>query len=835
MKMKILIVDVSASDRMILENLLCEHEVLTVKDRLEAFRILEENDGIDLLIIDINKQNNNGFQILEFIKENERLQHLRIIILTNNNDLENEMNALRLGATDFIRKPIYNDALKARIDIHISLLQAEKSLRKIHEQVQNIDKVFEQFPIGIVISETNKEKNLNETIIKVNLKFEEIISTSKDELINNSLDHMIHPDDLEENKKNFTKLLTGEIKLYSLDQRFMKRDGSSVWVHRIVAPLISSNVQTCSYISLVQDITECKKIEKEMKEMERTNSVFLSHLPGLAYRCNYDHNWTMQYVSQGCYNLTGYFPESLLYNRDLSYNDLISPEYREALWNEWRRILANKEQFKYEYEIITATGERKWVLELGQGIYNENGEVEGLAGIILDISDRKQIENTLKYSSEHDKWTGLYNREYLISLLEKDLKLKKKIKKALIGVNLSTIQLLVANYGYQYTQNLIKKAAEALSKHCTNNCLLFYPRENRFIFYIFDYKNRNELIDLGYVISETLESLFFIERIAGGIGILEIDDDEDIDNIEALLRRLLIASDRYVSLFGKDMNLCFYDEKLESLVNRERDIAEVLKAIAVDDKTNNDLFLQYQPILNLQTGSIFGFEALARLKTEKFGLVSPLEFIAIAEKTKLIFPIGEKIIIKALSFLKKLKSFGYDDISVSINISIIQLLKPDFISRLFELINEMGINKKNIGIEITESVFANDYDSINGIIEELRDAGLYIAIDDFGTGYSSLAREKELKADCMKIDKYFVDDLLDNDLNKAITGDIISMAHKLGHTTIAEGVEHESQMKYLKEHKCDKIQGYYISKPMDENDAIEFLQNYDKTKYVVNM
>src|SRR5690606_7451800 len=151
-------------------------------------------------------------------------------------------------------------------------------------------------------------------------------------------------------------------------------------------------------------------------------------------------------------------------------------------------------------EIVTATGERKWVLELGQGIYNEQGEVEALEGIVLDISDRKAMEDTLKYNNEHDPWTGVYNRNYLVSLLEKDLKLKKGSKKALIGINLSMIHLLTVNYGFHYSQNLIKKAAEALSEYCTDKRLLFRPRENRFTFYLVDYKDKNELIDFSNAI-----------------------------------------------------------------------------------------------------------------------------------------------------------------------------------------------------------------------------------------------------------------------------------------------------------------------------------------------
>ncbi|MFY9273298.1 MAG: EAL domain-containing protein [Thermacetogeniaceae bacterium] len=423
----------------------------------------------------------------------------------------------------------------------------------------------------------------------------------------------------------------------------------------------------------------------------------------------------------------------------------------------------------------------------------------------------------------------MYNREYLVSLLEKEIKLKKQSKKALIGVNLSAVQLLTVDYGFQYSQNLIKKTAEALSQLCTDNRLLFQPRENRFVFYLFDYKDKNELVDFSNLIAETLEHLFETDRIGGGIGILEIEQNQSEIDIDSLLRRLLIASEWSINLFEKGFEIRFYDEELEALVNRERDIVEALNLIAADDHANGDLILQYQPILDLKTGSIWGFEALARIRTEKLGLLSPVEFIPLAEKTKLILPIGEKVIVKAFNFLNRLKEHGYDEISVSINISATQLLTTGFTDRLFELICEMQVNPKKVGIEITESVFVYDYEKVNNIIEKLRDAGLSVAIDDFGTGYSSLSREKELKVTCMKIDKYFIDKLMDTDPNKAITSDIISMSHKLGHCAIAEGVEHEIQLQYLKEHGCDRVQGYLISKPLDEEDAINFLKKHGQT------
>jgi PAS domain S-box-containing protein len=698
MQIKILVVDDSASDRLLIKNMLREYGILTACDGVEAMAVLEEHDGINLIILDLNMPNMDGFQVLEALKEDGRFRRIRTIILTNYDELDNEIKGLKLGAVDYIRKPIHMDSLKARIDVHAALLRAQQALeRRLGEQIYTFDMIFDQAPIGIAIAHSSDPKSSDDAYVKINSVYEQITGRTKEELINLGWARITHPDDLEENMSKFRKLQAGEIKSYSMEKRYIKPDGSVVWVDMVVASLAPIGENIHSHICFIQD-----------------------------------------------------------------------------------------------------------------------------------ISERKRIENERRYIWEHDRWTGLYNRDYLVSLLEKDIRLKKKTKKALIGISLITVQLLTANYGFQYSQNLIIKAAEALSQHCTDNRLLFQPRENRFVFYLFDYKDKKDLVDFSYVIAETLESLFVTERIGGEIGILEVEQNQNEVDIDLLLRRLLIASERSVSLFEKDFKIRFCDEELEAIVNRERDIVEALTAIAADDHTNDELFLQYQPIMNLRTGSICGFEALARLSTEKLGLVSPAEFIPIAEKTKLILPIGEKVIVKAFSFLNKLKERGYDEISVSINISIKQLLTTDYTSRLFELMREMQINPKKVGIEITESVFVSDYKKINTIIDKLRDAGMCIAMDDFGTGYSSLGREKELKVDSLKIDKLFIDKLLDADINKAITSDIISMAHKLGHCVVAEGVEHEEQLQYLKNHGCDKIQGNLISKPLEEKVALEYLNKHDK-------
>lgn len=828
MLIKILVVDDSASDRFIIKNMLGDYSILTAGDGVEALRMLEEHEEINLMILDLNMPNMNGFQVLEAMKTDGRYKNLRTIILTNYDELDNEIKGLKQGAVDYIRKPIHMDSLKVRIDIHAELLRIQHLLeQKLFEQGITFDTIFNQAPIGIAISHSIDPISIyGNTITTINATFEQITGRTKEELVGLGWGKITHPDDLEEDTINFKKLQTGEIKSYSMDKRYIKPDGSIVWVHMIVAPLTLANDHQYNHICLVQDITERKAIEKALIESERSKSILLSNLPGMAYRCVYDRAFTMQFVSEGCFDLTGYRPESLLNNKDLSFNDLITPEYREPLWKEWERILSDRLQFRYEYEITTVKGERKWVLELGEGVYDDTGKIAALEGIILDISDRKEMENNLRYASQHDLWTGLYNRRYLEDILKRD-NLKPLVgKRALVSINLSAMHSLSLTYGFHYSQELVKKVADVLKKYCIDKIQLFNTYEYRFVFYVIDYKDKPELRAFCEGVADTLESLLSIEKVNGGLGIIEIDEDNKKD-VEQLLKNLLVTSEKAMNILETDFGICFFDEEMKVQIVREHGIDLELTQIASGENPER-LFLQYQPIVDLQSNQICGFEALARLNSRTYGRVTPLEFIPIMEKTKLIVPLGERIILHSFNFLNMLKRNGFDTIVVSINISAIQLYRNDFTKNLLAMIDAAQVNPRNIELEITESLFASDFDKINKTIVELHAHGMHIALDDFGTGYSSLARERELEIDCLKIDKYFIDKLLELKFERTITSDIISMGHKLGHCIIAEGVEYESQREYLEHYGCDRIQGYLISKPLDESDAINLIKKMNR-------
>lgn len=802
MNKNVLVVGSTKGDGETIQAALAGYEVSLVKDGRQALAMAATLPDLVLIIIDAHSDTLDALLLVHALQQNQRYA---IMLITESGEDDS-----------LLRHPIDPSSLALQV-AHV----LDKDRSRLHnEQSSLFNAIFWQAPMGISISHGIGpiDGPINE-VFSVNPRFEEIVGRTGKELRTLGWASITHPDDLEGDLVQFRRLQGGEIQSYSMEKRYLKPDGSYVWVYMVVSALQILSNHSYSHICLIQDISKRKMAEQRLFESESNKSLLLSHLPGMAYRTKYDYQWTVLYVSDGCNALTGYEPDSLLLNHELSFNDLIVPSYQEEIRKEWDRVLPLHQPFTYEYEIFTKDGERKWVWENGRGLYNQDGEVQELEGIILDISNRKKIEQDLTFHTEHDVWTGLYNRRYLEQLLNNDMQVHSASKRAVIAVNINALHFSSMTYGFQYTQEIIRKVAQALQTLCNGRCLLCKTHEYRFSFYLRGYRDTQDLIDFCKQISTLLGSFLVIEGINWGIGIVEIGRQKPIGQ-EQLLRNLLVASEKALQ---SELGYCFFDKEMEIQIYREEEITSELSRIAAGEGSGS-LFLHYQPILDATTNAICGFEALARLQLPSLGLISPLQFIPITEKTKLIIPLGDSIILQALRFLNTLQSHGYEGLYISINISAIQLLKTDFIANLLRMIKAMQVKSELIYLEITESVFASNYQDINRILGYLQAMGIRIAIDDFGTGYSSLARERELNINCLKIDKFFIDKLMTLSDEQAITGDIISLAHKLGHKVVAEGIEHERQMEYLKKYGCDMIQGYLIGKPMDEPSALAFLK-----------
>ena len=367
--------------------------------------------------------------------------------------------------------------------LSLLILFKNKKIKSITKELSELDKkdnifqtLFEKMPVGISII-----KNYNE-VLYANDKQIEITGKKREDFTGKTWMKLTHPDDLKKDMDLFEKFKSGELSGYSMEKRYMNADEDYKWVKLTIHPLDMTGKDKI-YIALLEDIDEEKKAKKDLIESERNKSILLSNLPGIAYRCSFDREWTMEYISEGCYNLTGYKEKEIINNKKISYKDLISEEYRERVWKKWVYAVDNKEKFVYEYPIITADNEEKWLFEQGQAIYNNKGEVEALEGLIIDITERKKKEQEIEYLNNHDYLTGLYNRRYL-EKVKGEYNKKEYHPISIIVCDINGLKLINDAFGEKKGDEFITTAAESLKKHKTDVGVLARTGGDDFTFII---------------------------------------------------------------------------------------------------------------------------------------------------------------------------------------------------------------------------------------------------------------------------------------------------------------------------------------------------------------
>lgn len=306
--------------------------------------------------------------------------------------------------------------------------------------------------------------------------------------------------------------------------------------------------------------------------------------------------------------------------------------------------------------------------------------------------------------------------------------------------------------------------------------------------------------------------------LSASIGIVQYPKDGcDVDELLKNADTALFAAKKSGRSTWK-----FYMPQMQETIVRRLNLEQHLRE-AVD---NGEFVLHFQPIVDLDGVRIYGFEALLRWQHPRHGPIAPLTFIPIAEESGVIIPIGSWVLKNAALFGVKLLESGYDNLFVAVNISAKQLTHPDFVPTVKGILGQSGLPAKRLKLEITETALMDSVEDSVGKLVELRRLGIQIALDDFGIGYSSLTYLKKLPIHEVKIDKSFVDDLTSDDKTSGMMGSIISLSHQLGLAVVAEGVEREEQRWRLKDHQCDMIQGYLISRPVPEDEAISLLKSF---------
>ncbi|MBF0127052.1 MAG: EAL domain-containing protein, partial [Magnetococcales bacterium] len=311
-----------------------------------------------------------------------------------------------------------------------------------------------------------------------------------------------------------------------------------------------------------------------------------------------------------------------------------------------------------------------------------------------------------------------------------------------------------------------------------------------------------------------LHEVEFFVGASIGIGVFPLDGEDAktlMKNVDAALYHAKEKGRNNFQFFRNDMNTRAMTRML--LENNLRNAVE---------KKEFQLF--FQPQMNLATGRMAGVEALIRWNRPGFGMVSPIEFIPLAEETGLIIPMGAWALNEACQRAMEWFAAGHAPFRVAVNLSGIQFEQPDFIALVTETLRNTGLNPHLLELELTESIAMGDAEETLALLTALSDVGVLLAIDDFGTGFSSLKYLKRFPIDTLKIDQSFVRNCAEDTEDTAIIRAVVGLAHSLGLTVIAEGVETGAQLEVLRRHGCDEIQGYWYGRPMSADALLKFLE-----------
>lgn len=425
-------------------------------------------------------------------------------------------------------------------------------------------------------------------------------------------------------------------------------------------------------------------------------------------------------------------------------------------------------------------------------------------------------EYRLYHQAHFDIITGLPNRKNIMDKIDYLLNISKNTKMFfyVVFIDLDSFKKINDSMGHHIGDFFIKYASQRLNSSIHKDDFLGRIGGDEFALII--NRNLDEKEAYEYIEGIRMNFLkpFIVEnneiRSSASFGIVLFPRD-GIEQIE-LMKNADTAMYKAKEL-GKNNIQFFKDSMKEELLNKI-----TLENKLKDALYNDEFFLVFQPIYNLKNGKIHGFETLVRWNSPELGLVSPEKFIPAAEEMGLIVPLGEWIMRTACKRFKYIQDKYKLDAVLSINLSVKQLEEENIVQVIQSVLNDTGLDSKYLEIEVTESIFIDSFKDAVLILETLKKMGISISLDDFGTGYSSLSYLRQLPIDVLKIDRSFINDLLQEDKNREIIGSIIDLAHNLGILVIAEGIEEEIQLDYLKKLDCDYIQGFLMSKPVKEEE-----------------
>ena len=621
----------------------------------------------------------------------------------------------------------------------------------------------------------------------------------------------------------------------------MKRKDGSPFLARMIAKTINPDNPSQGTVWIVEDITERKRATDELNRLLREQEAILQNATvGIGFVRNRVIQRSNRYLEQ----MTGHAPGALIgkssevlfadradweaaardaYERtEPGQTHVAEVRFKRTDGSTFycrsvgRRIDAGGDEQEWIWSFDDVSAERATRESLERLVAERTAELQSAnARLEAEISERKLAEGRARHLADHDALTGLPNRRILEDRLTQALALSYRNRKqtAAMFVDLDRFKTINDSLGHAVGDQLLKAVAERLVKQLRVGDTVCRIGGDEFVIVLPEITRGGDAAQVAQKIIDTLSDPIGLEgrdiTVTPSIGISVFP--EDGSDAETLIRNADAAM-YHAKEMGRS-NYQFFTDQMNLAASRRLTLENDLRRAV----QKNELVVYYQPISELKTGCAVMHEALLRWKHPSRGLVSPVDFIQLAEDTGLILRIGEQALRDACAWAHKI---GVDKrMPVAVNISARQFNDPKLVEMVARTLEETGLPADMLELEITESTVMRQTDVTLAMLNKLKDLGVSLAIDDFGTGYSSLAYLKRFPVNKLKIDKSFITDVPKSRDHNAIVTAIISLAHALSLRVVAEGVETEAQLEFLQGAGCDLIQGYLAGEPIDADSA----------------
>jgi diguanylate cyclase (GGDEF)-like protein/PAS domain S-box-containing protein len=641
------------------------------------------------------------------------------------------------------------------------------------------------------------------------------LGTSLDMIIGAKWLDFANPDDLQGSAFYRLHEITPENPRFTIENREQRADGSEGWTQWLNEGIFDELGQLVEIQSVGRDITELKRIEQALRDREERLSLVTQNMSDLVSLHQPDGHYL--YATPSSVSLLGYHPDDLI-GRDAF--ELLHPDDRMRVRQDFYQcLLDGRSPVRIVHRIRHRDGHYLWLETVGKTVINpETNQLIHLQATSRDVSDRVAVEDQLKYDALHDALTGLPNRNLLVKRLETAIERVQHHPEtpfALLFLDLDRFKVVNDSLGHLVGDQLLIVVADILRSFVRKGDVAARLGGDEFVILLEQVQDVSDAIRVAERVVCSLQVPLRIgdRDVVTGTSIGIVLGTPDRQSTEAVLRDADLAMYR-AKRSGRG-RYALFDPAMHQQAMERLDIEEDLRHAL----ERQEFVLYYQPIVDLRTREIRGFEALIRWQHPQRGFVSPLDFISIAEETGHIVEIGTWVLNQAVQQLADWqRQFPQRSLHMSVNLSV-QQLQLDLLDYLDYCLACHTIAHETLTLELTESMLVQDIEITCNLLEAIRTRGVHLSIDDFGTGYSSLSYLHQLPVDALKIDRAFVSNTAADTRNQVVAESIIALSNLLNLGAIAEGISSEAELVWLRDLGCEFGQGFFFSKPVPADQA----------------